>query len=82
MSTAESLQVELNYPGAATLKRVLRQRGIPFEAAEVDALVASDVTRQVQRSKYDFKGKIASNGLNHRWFCDLIDFTASPSDGG
>ena len=79
---AEAVAAELNYPGAATLKKVLRQRGIPFEDAEIDAMIATDATRQVQRSKYDFKGKIVSTGLNKRWFCDLIDFTATPSDGG
>ena len=73
---------ELNYPGAATLKRVLRQRGIPFDPEEVDRMVAGGVVRQVQMPKYDFGGKIVSDGLHKRWFADLIDFTATPSDGG
>ena len=25
---------------------------------------------------------MAADGINARWFCDLIDFTAAPTDGG
>ena len=38
--------------------------------------------RQVQTPGFKFNRKIASQGLNDRWFADLIDFTAAQSDGG
>ena len=38
--------------------------------------------RQVQASTYKYDGKIAAGGIGDRWFVDLIDFTAAPSDGG
>ena len=73
---------QLNFPGLNALKKELRKRGIQFDPKEVERFVASDATRQPQRGKYDFGGKIVSNGLHKRWFLDLIDFTATPSDGG
>ena len=39
---------DLNMPGAAKLKTALRQRGIPFKDAEVDALVKKSEARQLQ----------------------------------
>ena len=73
---------ELNYPSANVLKRTLKNRGIPFDPVELEALVKKDVTRQVQAPRYAFTGKIAAKTLNARLFADLIDFTAAPSDRG
>ena len=73
---------ELNYPGASALKRVLKTRGIAFNKSEVDELVKNETVRQVQAPAYTFTGKIAAANLHSRIFCDLIDFTAAPSDGG
>ena len=72
---------ELNFPSAPRLKRVLAARGIPCAAHEVDRLVRGETTRQVQAPRYKFDGKIAASDLNSRWFADLIDFTAAPSEG-
>ena len=73
---------ELNYPSSARLKRVLEQRGIVFDAKVVDKLVKGESTRQVQAPRPLFNGKIWAVDLNDRWFADLIDLTAAPSDGG
>ena len=82
MAQIASLFAELNYPSAGVLKQALRNRGIPFDNKEVDALVRDEAVRQVQAPKYRFTGKIAAKDLNERLFADLIDFTAAPSDGG
>jgi hypothetical protein len=73
---------ELNFPSANKLKRVLESRGIKASTKEVNAVVQGQSVRQVQAPAYRFNGKIASRELNARWFADLIDFTAAPSDGG
>ena len=38
--------------------------------------------RQVQAPAHKFDGQIAAHGMHDRWFCDLVDFTAAPSDRG
>jgi len=73
---------ELNFPSAAKLKKVLESRGIKASTKEINAVVQGQSVRQVQAPAYRFNGKIASHELNDRWFADLIDFTAAPSDGG
>ena len=82
MNEVEEIFEELNYPSAPRLKRVLQQRGIAFDPKEVDRLAKGESVRQVQAAPPLFKGKIWSSDLNDRWFADLIDFTAAPSDGG
>ena len=58
------------------MKQVLRQRGIPFVAAEVDEAIKAFTVRQLQAPTYKFQGKIAApRGLYLRFFADLIDFT-------
>ena len=79
MASIEAVFEELNFPSAPRLKRVLADRGIPFNNREVDRLVRGETTRQVQAPTYKFDGKIAASDLNSRWFADLIDFTAAPS---
>ena len=80
MEAVVEIARELNYPGSAKVKQVLRQRGIPFVAAEVDEAIKALTVRQVQAPTYKFQGKIAApNGLYSRFFADLIDFTAAPS---
>ena len=79
MATVEAVFEELNFPSAPRLKRVLAERGIPFNASEVDRLVRKETTRQVQAPHYKFNGKIAASRLHSRWFADLIDFSAAPS---
>ena len=81
-SSIEEIFEELNCPSAATLKQVLKRRGIPFKNEDVDRLVKGETVRQVQAPTFKFDGKIASADLNSRLFADLIDFTAAPSDGG
>ena len=80
MTSVEAVFEELNFPSAPRLKRVLTARGIPFNASEVDRLVRGETTRQVQAPTYRCDGKIAAADLNSRWFADLIDFTAAPSE--
>ena len=81
MTTIQEVFEELNFPSGPRLKRVLRSRNIPFAANEVDRLGRGETTRQVQAPRYKFDGKIAASDLNSRWFADLIDFTAAPSEG-
>ena len=82
MTSVEEVFEELNFPSAPRLKRVLTARGIPFNSSEVDRLVRGETVRQVQAPSYTFDGNIAASRLHSRWFADLLDFTAAPSDGG
>jgi hypothetical protein len=77
----EALFEELNYPSAARLKKVLKERGIDFDSKDVDKLVKGESVRQVQQARPRALGKIWSDDLNDRWFCDLIDMTSSPFKG-
>ena len=82
MATVEEIFEELNFPSLQKLKKVLDSRGIAYDRKEVEKLVRREAVRQVQAPAYKFDGKIAAHGINDRWFCDLIDFTAAPSDRG
>ena len=82
MSTPEEVFEELNFPSLHKLKKVLDSRGIAYDRKEIEKLVRREAVRQVQAPAYKFDGKIAARGINDRWFCDLIDFTAAPSDRG
>ena len=82
MATVEEVFDELNYPSSQKLRRVLDSRGIEYDRKDVEKLVRREAVRQVQAPAYKFDGKIAAHGINDRWFCDLIDFTAAPSDRG
>ena len=73
---------ELNAPSASKLLAALRAEGHAVTKKTVDTFVAKQSVRQVQAPRYKFDGKIAADGINDRWFCDLIDFTAAPTDGG
>ena len=73
---------ELNNPSADKLYRVLQSRGVNVSRKEVEKYAKGQTVRQVQAPTYDYKGKIAARELNDRWFADLIDLTAAPSDGG
>ena len=80
MDDIKDIFEELNFPSAPRLKRVLTARGIPFDAKEVDRIVRGETTRQIQAPRYTCTGEIAASELNSRWFADLIDFTAAPSE--
>ena len=80
MPSIEEVFEELNFPSASRLKRVLDARNIPYNTGELERLVRGESTRQVQAPRYKFDGKIATADLNSRWFADLIDFSAAPSD--
>ena len=80
MTSIEEVFEELNFPSASRLKRVLDARNIPYNTGELERLVRGESTRQVQAPRYKFDGKIAAADLNSRWFADLIDFSAAPSD--
>ena len=85
MATVDSIEEvfsELNFPSSQKLRRVLDSRGIAYDRKDVEKLVRREAVRQVQAPTYTFDGKIAAHGINDRWFCDLIDFTAAPSDRG
>ncbi len=82
MATVEEVFEELNYPSLQKLKKVLDSRGIAYDRKEIEKLVRREAVRQVQAPAYKFDGKIAAHGMHDRWFCDLIDFTAAPSDRG
>jgi len=82
MASVEEVFEELNYPSSQKLRRALDSRGIAYNRKEVEKLVRREAVRQVQAPAYKFDGKIAARGINDKWFCDLIDFTAAPSDRG
>ena len=82
MDRIREVSEELNQPSADKLYRVMRSRDIPVSRKEIVEFVKGLASRQVQAPPYKFEGKIASSELNDRWFADLIDFTAAPSDGG
>ena len=85
MSVQEEIQrvsEELNSPSTAKLFAVLRSQGVAVKLREVEAYTKRQAVRQVQAPRYGFTGKIAAHDINDRWFADLIDFTAAPSDGG
>ena len=71
---------ELNYPSLKKLKATWDRRNIPYNQKDVEKLVRSEATRQVQAPAYKFQGKIPAHDLNDRWFAGLIDFTAAPSE--
>ena len=73
---------ELNAPSASKLLAALQEEGLQVNKKTVNAFVAKQSVRQVQAPRYKFDGKIAADGINDKWFCDLIDFTATPTDGG
>ncbi len=82
MTTVEEVFEELNFPSSQKLRRVLDSRSIAYDRKDVEKLVRREAVRQVQAPAYKFDGKIAARDINGRWFCDLIDFTAAPSDRG
>ena len=82
MTTVEEVFEELNFPSSQKLRRVLDSRGIAYDRKDVEKLVRREAVRQVQAPAYKFDGKIAAHSINDRWFCDLVDFTAAPSDRG
>ena len=82
MATVEEVFSELNFPSSSKLRRVLDSRGIAYDRKDVEKLVRREAVRQVQAPAYKFDGKLAAHGINDRWFCDLVDFTAAPSDRG
>ena len=81
-SAIDAVNEELNYPSLQKLRRVLDKRGIAYNKQSLERLVKREATRQVQAPGYRYDGKIDSAGIGDRWFADLIDFTAAPSDGG
>ena len=78
----DEVNEELNYPSLQKLRRTLDKRNIPYNKKNLERLVKREAVRQVQAPTYKFDGKSPSQFLNDRWFADLIDFTAAPSDGG
>ena len=82
MDRVEQVFEELNFPSLKKLRATLDRRNIPYNQKDVEKLVRSEATRQVQAPAYKFQGKIPAHDLNDRWFADLIDFTAAPSDRG
>ena len=77
-ASIDAVNEELNHPSLQKLRRVLDQRGIPYNKKSLERLVKRQAVRQVQAPTCKFDGKIASQGLNGRWFADLIDSTAAP----
>ena len=82
MARFEEVFEELNYPSLQKLKNVLDSRGIAYDKKDLEKLVKREAVRQVQAPAYKLDGKIAAHGINGRWFTDLVDFTAAPSDRG
>ena len=81
MTSIEEVFEELNFPSASRLKRVLDARNIPYNTGGLERLVCvGESTREVQAPRYKVDGEIAAADLNSRWFADLIDFSAAPSD--
>ena len=73
---------ELNQPGAARLKAVLRRRGIDFDAADVDALVWKSGQRQVFAPRQQYPGKVSAPSRNARWAADSVHLASNPSKPG
>ena len=73
---------ELNFTSAAKLKTALKQRGIPYNAKDVDNMVKRSDARQLLRQEHTYKGKIWSTSPYDRWQADLIEYTAIPSSKG
>ena len=48
---------ELNFTSAAKLKTALKQRGIPYNAKDVDNMVKRSEARQLLPKKHIYKGK-------------------------
>ena len=82
MASAEEVFEELNFPSSQKLRKALDSQGIAYDRKEVEKLVRREAVKQVQKPAYKFDGKIAVHGINDRRFCDLVDFTAAPSDRG
>ena len=80
MATVDEIFEELNFLSSSKLRRVLDNRGIAYDRKDVEKLVRREAVRQVQAPAYKFEGKIAAHGTHDKWFCDLVDFTAAPSD--
>ena len=78
----DAVNEELNFPSLQILRRVLDRRGIPYNKQSLDRLVKRQAVRQVQAPTYKYDGKVAAGGIGDRWFVDLIDFIAAPTDGG
>ena len=72
---------ELNRPSEPRLKQVLRQLGIPFDAATVKAVVSRSTEKQLQAPAYRYQGKITATAPNSRWAIDTINLTSRPSKG-
>jgi hypothetical protein len=79
MEQIRAIFEELNFPSGPRLRRVLQNRGIAFNAAQVDQLARGESVRQVQAPELRLKGKISSAFLNDLWMADLIDLTQAPS---
>ena len=73
---------DLNQPSEARLKQALRARGIRFTDEEVANIVKGSTAKQVFAPKPRAEGKVVSTHKNARWVADLIDMTATPSEGG
>ena len=82
MASAEEVFEELNFPSSQKLRKVLDSRGIAYDRKEIKKLVRREAVRQVQAPAYKSDGRIAAHDINDMWFCDLVDFTAAPSDRG
>ena len=78
----DAVNEELNQPSLQILRRVLDRRGIAYNKQSLDRLVKRQAVRQAQAPTYKYDGKIAAGDIGDRWFVDLIDFTAAPTDGG
>ena len=78
----DAVNAELNFPSLQKLRGVLDKRKILYNLKDLERRVKRGTVRHVQAPAYKYDGKIASKELNDRWFADLIDFTAAPSDGG
>ena len=80
MATVEEVFEELKFPSSSKLRRVLHNRGIAYDRTNAEKLVKLEPVKQIQALACKFNGKIAAHGINDKWFCDLVDFTAAPSD--
>ena len=80
------VSAELGYPSAPKLHAELLRRGLRLSLKEVQAFVRRQPERQIFAPRElpgaRGRGAITALGVNDRWFGDLVDYTAQPSEPG
>ena len=54
----DAINEELNFPSLQKLRRVLEQRGIPYNKKNLERLVKRQAVRQVQQNRINIKERL------------------------